>query len=99
MDRRLQLHNILLGIVDNVYFQPPTTKKLEFPCIVYRRSDVDTKYADDNQYISRKLYQVTIIDANPDSLLPSLVAKLPSCSFDRFFTKDNLNHDNYNLYF
>jgi Leucine-rich repeat (LRR) protein len=31
--------------------------------------------------------------------IPSEIGKLANCSFVRFFTKDNLNHDIYNLYF
>jgi hypothetical protein len=96
---RLSLHDILLSITTHVYFQPPESKKLEFPCIVYKRSDVSTRYADDSNYMSSKQYMVTVIDPNPDSLLPSKVGKLPRCRFVRFFTKDNLNHDIYNLYY
>lgn len=44
-------------------------------------------------------YTVTIIDRNPDSAIPNKVAELPLCSFNRFYTADNLNHFVYNLYF
>lgn len=72
---------------------------MSYPCIVYRRTDIDTSFADDNPYICNKRYQVTVIDPNPDSLIPDKVVKLPKCSFDRHFTADNLNHDVYNLYY
>lgn len=99
MGQRSDLHNILLSITTHVYFQPPENVKLSYPCIIYKRSDVSTKYADDIAYISTKKYMVTVIDSNPDSILPTRVAELPKCSFERFFTKDNLNHDIYNLYY
>lgn len=96
---RLSLHDILLDITDHVYFQPPESKRLDFPCIVYKRNDVNVKYADNATYMLRKQYIVTVIDLNPDSLIPDAVSKLPNCRFVRFFTKDNLNHDIYNLYY
>ena len=40
-----------------------------------------------------------VIDKNPDSTIPGLVEKLANCSFERFYTKDNLNYDVYNLYY
>ena len=101
MGQRLALHQILMTILgsSNVYFQPPATVKMNYPCIVYRRSDIDTSFADDNPYITNKRYQVTVIDANPDSLIPDKVGKLPKCVFDRHFKADNLNHDVYQLYY
>lgn len=96
---RLSLHNILLTITSHIYFQPPENKKLDYPCIVYKRSDVSSKYADDYLYMSNKQYMITIIDPNPDSVLPDKVGELPNCRFVRFFTKDNLNHDIYILYY
>ena len=72
---------------------------MNYPCIVYRRSDIDTDFANDKPYNTYKRYQVIVIDTNPDSVLPDRVGKLPKCSFDRHFTADNLNHDVYNLYY
>ena len=101
MGQRLSLHKSLKSLLgsDNVYFQPPATVKLNYPCIIYRRSDIDTSFADDNPYITNKQYQVTVIDSNPDSTIPDKVGKLPKCVFDRHFTADNLNHDVYQLYY
>lgn len=97
--RRLQLHEILKGFVPNVYFQPPATVKMKYPCIVYNRDNADTKFAGNLPYRYIKRYQVTVIDQDPDSEIPDKVAALPMCLFDRFFTADNLNHDVFNIYF
>lgn len=101
MGQRLDLHQILIDILgsSNVYFQPPQNLQMNYPCIVYRRDDANTQFADNNPYSHRKQYQVTVIDQNPDSLIPDKVAALPMCVFDRFYTSDNLNHDVYNLFF
>lgn len=99
--RRLQLHNVLVGILGTtqVYFQPPESLRIDYPCIIYKRDYIDTVFADNSVYSRKKRYQVTIIDRDPDSDIPDKVAQLPLCLFDRFFVADNLNHDVYNIYF
>ena len=101
MRPRTELQSILEGLLGshNVYFQPPSSVSMAYPCIVYSLSTARTTYADNRPYGYDKRYQVTIIDKNPDSPIPDKVAMLPQCGFDRHFTADNLNHDVYNLYF
>lgn len=101
MAPRLELQEILVELLgsDNVYFQPPENVKIEYPCIVYRRDLMTTNFADDIPYRILKRYQVTVIDRDPDSIIPDKVGKLPMCSYNRFFTADNLNHDIFNLFF
>jgi hypothetical protein len=101
MNRRVELHKILASLLDsgNVYFQPPATVKMRYPCITYRRSRIDATYAGDAPYVSKIRYQVTVIDADPDSQIPEKVGKLPLSRFERHFTADNLNHDVYDVYY
>lgn len=101
MDQRLKLHEVFVDILGsrNVYFQPPANVQMKYPCIVYHRDRVATKFADNKPYSRTKRYQVTIIDRDPDSKIPDEVARLPMCEFSRFFIADNLNHDVFNLYF
>lgn len=99
MAPRLQLHDILKAITDNVYFQPPENITLEYPCIIYQRDYAETKFADDIPYNHTLRYVVTVIDRDPDSNIPGKVASIPMCLFNRFFTADNLNHDVYRLFF
>lgn len=70
-----------------------------YPAIVYKRDNAVTNFANDKPYKYVKRYQVTVIDRDPDSLIPARVAALPMCIFDRFYAADQLNHDVYNLYF
>ena len=101
MRPRTDLQTLLENILGShsVYFQPPSTITMTYPCIVYRRDDAHTSYADNKPYGYDKRYQVTVIDKNPDSLIPDKVAMLPQCGFDRNFTVVNLNHDVFTLYF
>lgn len=101
MAPRPELQTILVGLLgsDNVYFQPPPSLQMIYPCIVYSRSNIDIRHADDKPYKHRTRYQLTVIDRNPDSAIPMKVAMLPLCSFERFYTAENLNHDVFQLFF
>jgi hypothetical protein len=99
MAPRLELQALLLTMAPNVYFQPPPTAMMKYPCIVYKRDYSNTEFADDKPYKHRKRYMVTVIDQDPDSDIPEKVKELPLCLFDRFYTADNLNHDVFKLFF
>ena len=98
---RLELQTLLettLGS-NKVYFQAPDNTKLSYPCIKYERDLLESKFANNNPYILNKRYKITVIDTNPDSLIPELISKLPMCQFDRAYKADNLNHNVFNIYF
>jgi hypothetical protein len=99
MAPRLQLQSLLETMAENVYFQPPDTLQMQYPCIVYHRDFADVGYADNGPYRRELRYMVTVIDRDPDSVIPGKVAELPMCSFNRFYTADKLNHDVYLLFF
>lgn len=101
MGTRLELQTLLETLLGtgNVYFQPPENVKISYPCIIYKRDDIVTKFADNKPYNNTKRYSITVIDRNPDSLIPDKITKLPKCVFDRHMTMDGLNHDIFNLYF
>lgn len=99
MDRRQELHNLLLTLTPNVYFQPPANVQMQYPCIIYKRDYMVTQFAGNIPYRRTKRYMVTVVDQNPDSDIPDKVASLPTATFNRFYTADNLNHDVYRLYF
>ena len=101
MAPRTDLQDILETLLgsSNVYFQPPANVQMAYPCIVYKRDTIDTEFADNHPYRLTQRYMVTVIDRNPDSGVPGLVAQLPLCRFSRSYSANNLNHDVFNLYF
>lgn len=101
MGNRVDLQNILESILGsrNVYFQPPESVKLQYPCIVYKRNSGNTDFADNSPYKLRMRYQIIVVDKDPDSKILDKVANLPMCMYDRHYTADNLNHDVYNIYY
>ena len=99
--RRLKLQAELEKILgsDHVYFEPPESVKMQYPCIVYSRASADQKYADNGLYSYVQRYQVVCIEVNPDSSLIGKMLELPLCSYNRSYNADNLKHDLFYVYF
>lgn len=107
MNRRLMLHEILCSALycptsgENcrAYFQPPSTVRMKYPAIVYALDDIENTFANDGVYLSGKKYSVTVIDSDPDSKLIDKISALPTCRYNRHYTKDNLNHDVFEIFY
>ena len=100
MDHRLELHETLCDVLGsrNVYFQPPESVRMQYPCIVYRLYDIDNNHGDNLPYLQFFGYEVTLIHKDPDNTVAEALSRLPSCRFNRFFTSENLNHYVFVLY-
>lgn len=99
--RRLDLQSLLEELLGsrNVYFQPPESIRMQYPAIVYSREDIEDLHANNEGYKRMFMFTVTVIDPDPDSEIVEKVANLKYCSLSRHFTKDDLNHDIFRLYF
>lgn len=101
-DHRINLQQELCEILGtkNVYFQPPESVKLQFPCIIYELANGVETYANDMPYTFQRSYQVTLVDKNPDSpIVEKLAYHFPKSKFNRFFVNDNLNHFVFTIYY
>lgn len=99
MERVDRLHNVLLEFYPNVYFQPPATLKMSYPCIVYSKTSNDIRHADNDIYKERQLYNVTVIEHDPDSDVSVRVRdSFRYASIQTYFTKDNLHQTVLNIY-
>lgn len=102
MARRLELHDELCKILgtNSVYYQPPPSLIMNYPCIVYHLAGINKRNANDRVYKLNKRYEVTVIDRDPDSeIADRIIEHFPMCAFDRSFTSDNLNHWVLTLYY
>lgn len=102
MGNRLDLHEELCELLNSrhVYFQPPESIKLTYPCIVYSISGVFKLNANNRLYKSRNSYEVIVIDHDPDSdIYNQILMHFPMCRFDRSYVSDNLNHYALTLYY
>jgi hypothetical protein len=101
-ERRLQLQAMLEEILGsrNVYFQSPPTTGMLYPCILYRRDNIKTEFANNLPYGHAKEYQVIYIDKDPDAEdVKKQIQALATCTYERYYTADNLNHDVYKLFY
>lgn len=102
MASRAQLHEQLCSVLGSrhVYFQPPESVKLSYPCIVYSFTGLDSAKADDRSYLLTNQYSVLLITKDPEnSLTKSLAMAFPMIRHSRHFISDNLQHDEYTLYY
>lgn len=102
MASRLKLQEELEELLGtkNVYFQPPATVKIKYPCFIYEYASGDTIFADNKPYHYTRRYDLKFIDRDPDSEIPDKVAMhFPMCRSDRNYKADNLNHWAFSLYY
>lgn len=102
MDRRQQLHRIFMDILGSeyVYFQPPESVKMHYPCIKYELSPYDVKRANNKAYRITARYTVTVIDRDPDSSIPKmLLERFEMIESERVYKASNLNHFVFVLYY
>lgn len=86
--------------IKRVYFQPPEKMKMEYPCIVYNLSRIETERANNKLYLKHKSYNVTVITSNPDDeTVNHLLENFESCKFDRQYKSDNLYHNVVTLFY
>lgn len=106
MASRLDLDRDLRSLLgsDNVYYQPPESLKIKYPCFIYRLSGANQIPADNDLYLYVRQYTLTYVTKDPDSELIDEIPKyftkkLKGCRMSTFFTSDNLNHYNYTIYY
>lgn len=99
MASRLELHELLKGICKNVYFQAPPSVMMKYPAIRYKISDIQNTFADNEVYTQSHVYELTVIDPDPDSEIVDKISKLPTCRFNRNYAADNLNHTVFLIHF
>lgn len=97
------LRDVLQGILGpsgKVYYCPPESVKLEYPCVIFRPDKYEKRNADNSAYKVSKRYSITLIyrEEDADDLVSDFL-KLQYCSHNRHFESDNLNHEVFTIYF
>ena len=83
----------------NVYFQPPESLKMKYPCIRYSLSDIDKRPGDNIAYSMTNCYDVIYISEDPENEVVRKILEMPMSSFDRHYISNNLYHDVVKLYY
>ena len=107
MASRLELHDEFICILNTknesesrVYFRPPESEKIKYPCIRYNQSEPHLKRANNKIYGYTDKYDGVVIDYNPDSEIPKKVLEhFLMCSLGKPYTVDNLTHFPFTLYY
>lgn len=96
LSNRKDLSELLRSILgdnrENVYFQPPESLKLKYPCIVYELGSYLPTKADNKAYLIRESYSITLITKLPDTEIGKQLLNVEGSKFDRYFVNDNLYH-------
>lgn len=102
MSKRLELHEKLCELIGsrNVYFQPPESVKISYPCIIYNIGNGDAKHADDTVYRYVNSYDVIFIYKKPNvEIIEQVLTTIPMCNMTRSYVADNLNHYAFKIYY
>lgn len=90
---RRDLHTQLLDFAKNVYYQPPQSVKLTYPCIVYSRSRMAGEYANNQMYIEYVGYKLVYITKDAEDSVPLKILRgIDYCTLDSDYESDNLYH-------
>lgn len=102
MNNRLMLHEKLVELVgnQNVYFQPPASVKLSYPCVIYSIGNGDAKHANNKVYNYINSYEILFIYKNPNlDIIDKVLNEFSMCTFGRWYSAYNLNHYAFTLYY
>lgn len=82
----------------NVYFQPTVNIRMNYPAIVYRRTRIQNRHADNIPYKQDWGYELIYITKNPDDETVKDISLLPYCAFQTNYTVENLYHYKFLIY-
>jgi hypothetical protein len=101
MATRLDLQEVLEELLgsEHVYYDPPATLKMVYPCIRYSRTGLNVDNADDTKYRKINQYELIVISKKADPEVVEGILELPYSSLGRPYKADNLNHYPITLYF
>ena len=99
-DLRDQLY--LIHDTENVYYDPPESIRMDFPCFRFELNNLDVKHADNKAYSKKPRWAVTYITRDIEEIeqvAEEMLEHFKYCNFDTSFRADNLEHAVFNLYF
>lgn len=93
MENKRYLYDKLITICPNVYFNPPETVKLNYPCFICNLSDIKGLRADDKRYLGYERYTLTYITRDYADETPYTVLNdFEYSAIERIYSADHLHH-------
>jgi hypothetical protein len=102
MASRLKLQEELEKILgsNNVYFQPPASVKLKYPCIIYNLDTTFIRRADNKMFMSYNRYHVKhIFKSLEKEKKDTLLSHFMMITHDNRIVADGLYNDDFTLYY
>lgn len=98
-DKRIELGRALKAILgsNEVYYQSMPNNQT-FPKILYTLSRMNTDFADNNPYLVRRAYMITLMTKSPDHEINDKLVMLDQCLFDRHYISNGVHHYVYTKY-
>ena len=99
---REELHKEICELLGTrfAYFQPPESVRLQYDCCIYKRSHIESRYANDMMYLGFAQYELMLVYRDPDSdIVERFMKHFKYCSHNRHYATDDLNHDVLIIYY
>ena len=90
--KRMIVHTELSKIFEHVYYQPPTTLVLKYPCVIYDRSDIQPVYSDNRIYAKYEKYDINILYKSvlDESLVDIVIESMDYVKFKNTTIKESV---------
>lgn len=100
-EKRVRLHHYLENVLgsNKVYFQPPESVKMQYPCIRYNLAKVPVIHADDKVYLTNPKYVIVYITTQPDDDMRYTLVNSLGVPIIQTYAKDGLYHYIYEFYY
>lgn len=101
MGTRLELQTMLESLLGsrNVYYNPPATLTMKYPCIRYSLGGIQTTSANNAKYSKMKRYEGIVISKESDPEVVDKILDLQYTSLSTPYKADNLNHYPFTIYY
>lgn len=76
----------------NLYFRPPSSLMITYPCVIYDLKVVDVRHSDNQVYSDGERYEVSYITSTQDDRNWTRLRDIPGSRWIRNFNKENLYH-------
>ncbi len=83
----------------HVYYDPPESIFMEYPAIVYKKTNMPSEYADGLKYIKHLAFEVKLICEDADSKYVDILHDFKFSNFNRHYIADDLHHDVFTIIF
>lgn len=99
-DEKLRELQIQANGYQHTYFEPPESVRMQYDAVVYEKTAMNVRRANNRSYSVRDGYKVTVISRDSETPLPRMIQEhFERCAPERPFVTDNLYHFPFTIYY